>query len=629
MFNGLDQRARAALRTAFFLLGCVVLAQVATLARAADDFLDPDVAFRFSATERPGEVVVTYKISEGYYMYRERFAFAARNGTATLGEPQLPGGHVKFDQTFNKNVETYRNELTIRIPVKQAAGPFDLAVTSQGCADAGICYPPMERVYRVSGDALQPAGSAAAAPTAPTAQQSAPTEYELWYERATSADYAQSLLQRGGFFAIVGLYFVAGAILSLLPCSYPMIPILSAIIIGEGARVTRGRGFALSLAYVIGMALVYTVLGVVAALVGQSLGAWLQNPWVLGSFGGLLTIFALLLIAGVDMELPPRWRDRMSSASAGRSGGKFTAVAAMGALSALVVGACMTAPLFAVLAFIAHTGNTVLGGAALFSMGIGLGVPLLVIGLGAGTLLPRAGKWMDSVKVFFGVVLLAAALWIVWPVLGGAASMVLSALWLLIAAVALGLFSRSVAGGSIWHRLGRAVGVVMAVWAVALLVGLAAGSSDPLRPLAVLAARAGNQASIAKNDSSAAATASQSDLTFAPVRSADQLDQVVKTATQPAMLDFYADWCVSCKEMEKFTFSDPRVRAKLKQMKLLRADVTANNTDDQALLKRFNLFGPPGIIFFDQGGKEVLRVVGYESANKFLRTLDRASASGV
>ncbi|RZF28678.1 protein-disulfide reductase DsbD [Paraburkholderia sp. UYCP14C] len=626
MFNGLDRRARAALRTVFFLLGFVFLAQVVTFARAADDFLDPSVAFRFSATEQPGEVVVTYKIADGYYMYRERFAFATRNGTATLGEPQLPAGHVKFDQTFNKNVETYRNELTIRVPVKQAAGPFDVAVTSQGCADAGICYPPMERVYHVSGAALQPAGSGAAPPTA---QQSAVADDEPWYERATSANYAQSLLQRGGFFAIVGLYFVAGAILSLLPCSYPMIPILSAIIIGEGARVTRGRGFALSLAYVIGMALVYTALGVAAALVGQSLGAWLQNPWVLGAFGVLLTIFALLLIAGVDLELPPRWRDRMSSASVGRSGGKFTAVAAMGALSALVVGACMTAPLFAVLAFIAHTGNAVLGGAALFSMGIGLGVPLLIIGLGAGTLLPRAGKWMDSVKVFFGVVLLAAALWIVWPVLGGAASMLLSALWLLIAAVALGLFAKSVAGGSIWHRLGRAVGVVMAIWAAALLVGLAAGSSDPLRPLAVLAARAGNQSSVAKNGSSAAATASQSDLTFAPVRSSDQLDHAVKTAAQPAMLDFYADWCVSCREMEKFTFSDPRVQAKLKQMNLLRADVTANNTDDQALLKRFNLFGPPGIIFFDQGGKEVLRVVGYESADKFLRTLDRARASGV
>ncbi|MBN3848421.1 protein-disulfide reductase DsbD [Paraburkholderia sp. Ac-20342] len=624
MFNGLDRRARDVLRVVFFLLGCAMLAQFATPACAADDFLDPAVAFKFSATEQPGEVDVTYKIADGYYMYRERFAFATRNGTVTLGEPQLPAGHVKFDQTFNKNVETYRNELTIRIPVKQATGPFDLAVTSQGCADAGICYPPMERVYHVSGAALQPAGSGAPA----VATQQSTADDEPWYERATSADYAQSLLQRGGFFAIVGLYFVAGAILSLLPCSYPMIPILSAIIIGEGARVTRGRGFALSLAYVVGMALVYTALGVAAALVGQSLGAWLQNPWVLGAFGVLLTIFALLLISGVDIELPARWRDRMSSASAGRSGGKFTAVAVMGALSALVVGACMTAPLFAVLAFIAHTGNAVLGGAALFSMGIGLGVPLLILGLGAGTFLPRAGAWMDGVKVFFGVVLLAAALWIVWPVLGAAATMLLSALWLLIAAAALGLFSAPIAGGSVWRRLGRAVGVVMAVWAATLLVGLAAGSSDPLRPLAVLAARGGVEATAANGPDSTGA-APQSDLTFAPVRSSDQLDQAVKTAAQPAMLDFYADWCVSCKEMEKFTFSDPRVQAKLKQMKLLRADVTANNTDDQALLKRFDLFGPPGIIFFDPGGKEVLRVVGYESADKFLRTLDRVKPAGV
>jgi thiol:disulfide interchange protein DsbD len=623
MFNGLDRRARHALRTAFFLLGCVILAQFTTLAHAADDFLDPAVAFKFSASEKPGEVVVTYKIADGYYMYRERFAFATRDGAATIGEPQLPAGHVKFDQTFNKDVETYRNELTIRIPVKQATGPFELAVTSQGCADAGICYPPMERVYRVSGEALQPAGSAAAATTA--TQQSAAAD-EPWYERATSADYAQSLLQRGGLLAIAGLYFVAGAVLSLLPCSYPMIPILSAIIIGEGARVTRARGFALSLSYVIGMALVYTALGVAAALIGQSLGAWLQSPWVLGIFGVLLTIFALTLIAGVDIALPQRWQEGVSRASRGRSGGKFAAVAIMGALSALVVGACMTAPLFAVLAFIAHTGDAVLGGAALFSMGLGLGVPLLIVGLGAGTLLPRAGAWMDGVKVFFGVVLLAAALWIVWPVLGAAATMLLSALWLLIAAASLGLFSGPVVGGSVWQRLGRGIGAALAVWAAVLLVGLAAGSSDPLRPLAVLAARGGEVG--AANASSQVGAASQSALTFAAVRSSSELDQAVKTAAQPAMLDFYADWCVSCKEMEKFTFSDPRVQAKLKQMNLLRADVTANNVDDQALLRRFSLFGPPGIIFFDQGGKEVLRVVGYESADKFLRTLDRAGASG-
>ncbi|HEY1998069.1 protein-disulfide reductase DsbD [Paraburkholderia sp.] len=633
MFNRLHRNGRDTLRAVVLLVSCLlVMAFSAGMARAADDFLDPAVAFKFSATEQPGEVVVHYKIADGYYMYRERFAFATRNGTVTLGDPQLPAGHVKFDQTFAKNVETYRNELTIHIPVKQAAGPFDLAVTSQGCADAGICYPPMERVYHVEGAALQAANASPAANASGKSAgitQATPgvgANPSSWYERTTSADYAQSLLQGGSFLTIIALFFVAGAVLSLLPCSYPMIPILSAIIIGEGARVTRARGFALSLAYVVGMALVYTALGIAAALVGQSLGAWLQNPWVLGAFGVLLTVFAITLIAGYDIALPQRWQDGASRASQGRSGGKFVAVAAMGALSALVVGACMTAPLFAVLAFIAHTGNAVLGGAALFSMGIGLGVPLLIIGLGAGTLLPRAGAWMDGVKVFFGVVLLAAALWIVWPVLGGAAQMLLSVLWLLVAAVALGMFSPLAAGSSLWRRLGRGLGAAFTIWAAVLLVGLAAGSSDPLKPLAVLASRGGATETAGVPGSKAAAVSPTTDLTFAPVRSSAQLDEAVKTAAQPAMLDFYADWCVSCKEMEKFTFSDPRVHSRLQQLNLLRADVTANNPDDQALLKRFKLFGPPGIIFFDHNGAEVLRVVGYESADTFLHSLDRLAA---
>jgi thiol:disulfide interchange protein DsbD len=310
----------------------------------------------------------------------------------------------------------------------------------------------------------------------------------------------------------------------------------------------------------------------------------------------------------------------VSQASGRRSGGTFVAVAVMGALSALVVGACMTAPLFAVLAFIAHTGSAVLGGAALFSMGLGLGVPLLVIGLGAGTLLPRAGAWMDGVKVFFGVVLLAAALWIVWPVLPSTVQMLLAALWLLIAAAALGLFTPSAGGPSVWRRLGRGVGAALAIWAAALLVGVAAGSGDPVRPLAVLAAHTTS----AVEGPSGAAVANM-DAAFAPVRSSAGLDALLKTNARPAMLDFYADWCVSCKEMERFTFADKRVQARLAQLQLLRADVTANNGDDQALLKRFDLFGPPGIIFFDRSGKEVLRVVGYESADKFLRSLDRVA----
>ncbi|WP_423908772.1 protein-disulfide reductase DsbD [Caballeronia sp.] len=614
MFKSLAFSVRRPFYAVLTLMSCcALLICFVSPTHAADDFLDPAVAFKFSATEKPGEIDVRYKVADGYYMYRERFAFAVKSGTATLGDPQLPAGKVHFDQTFNKDVETYRGELVIRIPVKQASGPFDIAVTGQGCADQGICYPPMERVYHVSGAALTSADTAALTP--------ALTTDIPWYERATNADYAQSLLDGGGFFSVIGLFFVAGIVLSLLPCSYPMIPILSAIIIGEGASVTRARGFGLSAAYVFGMAIVYTVLGVLAAMIGQSLGAWLQNPWVLGAFGVLLAVFALTLIAGVDIALPARWQNSVNAASQKRSGGKVAAVVVMGALSALVVGACMTAPLFAILAFIAHTGNALLGGVALFSMGVGLGVPLLIIGLGAGTLLPRAGNWMDGVKVFFGVVLLAAALWIVWPVLGAAVAMALAALWLLIAAAALGTFTAGASPVSIWRRLGHGFGAALAIWAATLVVGLAAGSTDPLKPLAVFTtgSRTGTIAANAGQQSGPGET-------FAPVKSSAELDLAVKAAGRPAMLDFYADWCVSCKEMEHSTFSDPRVRARLAQLNLLRADVTANNTDDQALLKRFGLFGPPGIIFFNTQGAEVVRVVGYESADKFLKSLDKLNA---
>ncbi|KVC51997.1 thiol:disulfide interchange protein [Burkholderia pseudomultivorans] len=616
MFNGMALPVRVrALRFLAVLLSFVLVLGGMSIARAADDFLDPSVAFKFSASESPGQVDVRFKVADGYYLYRERFAFAVKSGQATLGEPQLPAGHVKFDQTFQKNVETYRGDLVIHVPVKQAAGPFELAVTSQGCADEGICYPPAEHVVKVDGAAL---GATAAAPGDTAAGGS-------WFDKVTSADFAQSLLEGHGFFTIVALYFVAGVVLSLLPCSYPMIPIVSAIIVGQGTRVTHARGFALSLTYVIGMALVYTVLGVAAALVGQSLGAWLQNPWVLGAFGVLLAVFAVLLISGRDIALPQRWQNGAAEASSARQGGHFAAVAAMGALSALVIGACMTAPLFAVLAFIAHTGNALLGGAALFAMGLGLGVPLLVVGVGAGTLLPRAGTWMDGVKVFFGIVLLAAALWIVWPVLGGAAKMVLAALWLLVAAAALGLFTPNAGAATIWRRLGRGLGAALAIWAATLLVGLAAGSTDPVKPLAVLASR-----TVASGgDASAAAGASQDGPAFAAVRSSAELDALLKTSPQPVMLDFYADWCVSCKEMEHLTFTDSRVRARLAQLHLVRADVTANNADDQALLKRFGLFGPPGIIFFDRNGKEIARVVGYQAAETFLRSLDRAAAPTV
>ncbi len=636
MYKATHPRCNTCIMRFVLWLLAVCLAAGSVNVAHADDFLDPSAAFRFSASERPGEVDVKFKIADGYYLYRERFAFAVKSGTATLGAAQVPAGHVKFDPTFQKNVEIYRQEVDIRVPVKAAGGPFELAVTSQGCADAGICYPPATHTYRVEGAALQQSAAAtggdATAANATVPSSDAARDPRSWWDRATSADYAQSLLQGGSFAATVGLYFLAGIVLSLLPCSYPMIPIVSAIIVGEGHKVTHARGFALSFAYVVGMALVYTVLGIAAALVGQSLGAWLQNPWVLGAFALLLTAFAFTLIAGADIVLPQRWHDKVTEASNRRSGGKFAAVAAMGALSALVVGACMTAPLFAVLAFIAHTGDAVLGGAALFAMGLGLGVPLMIVGLGAGTILPKAGAWMEGIKVFFGVMLLAAALWIVWPVLAPTAQMLLSALWLLLAAATLGLFAPNAAAVSVWRRLGRGFGAALAIWAAALLVGLAAGSADPLRPLAVLAGRIGapeQSAGAGFGPAPSAGPIANADhaLTFEPVRSSTLLDQALKAAGRPAMLDFYADWCVSCKEMERITFNDPRVRARLARLQLMRADVTANDADDQALLKRFALFGPPGIVFFDGDGKEVMRVVGYQSADAFLRSLDRLTAA--
>lgn len=306
MFNGMALSVRVrALRFLAVLLSFAVVFGGVSIARAADDFLDPSVAFKFSASESPGQVDVRFKVADGYYLYRERFAFAVKSGQATLGEPQLPAGHVKFDQTFQKDVETYRGDVVIHVPVKQASGPFELAVTSQGCADEGICYPPAEHVVKVDGAALR---AASATPTEPATDGN-------WFDKVTSADFAQSLLEGHGFFTIVALYFVAGVVLSLLPCSYPMIPIVSAIIIGQGTRATHARGFALSLTYVVGMALVYTVLGIAAALVGQSLGAWLQNPWVLGAFGLLLTAFAVSLIAGKDIALPQRWQDGAATVS--------------------------------------------------------------------------------------------------------------------------------------------------------------------------------------------------------------------------------------------------------------------------------------------------------------------------
>ena len=610
------------------LLACLGLNPIA---HAGDDFLPPEQAFKFSAHMADAHtIVVNYAIADGYYMYRERFRFSA-NG-ARLGEPVIPPGKIKYDDTFQKNVETYHKGVEIRIPV-EAAGPFTLNATGQGCADKGLCYPPQEASIRLApgggggepqlsvapgqgggftfpGQATQPAPQAdtQAAPT-PAATPSSPAAAQPAVPSELSG--IASLLQGGRLLAIVPAFILLGLGLAFTPCVLPMVPILSSIIVGEGKHVHRTRGFVLSLAYSLGMAIVYTALGVTAGLVGEGLAAALQNPWVLSSFALLIALMSLSMFGVFQMQVPAALQTRLATASGRQSSGKLAGVFGMGAISALIVGPCVAAPLAGALVYISQTRDVVIGGTALFAMAIGMSIPLLLVGVSAGSLLPRAGLWMESVKRFFGVLMLAMALWMAAPVLPGLVQMLLWAALLLGYGFYLlrGLGKQGRVGAGRPPYAGLTVGAVFTVLGALQLVGVASGARDPLAPLARFTGGAPAQP-----------------LAFTRIKTVAQLDAALAaTGGRTAMLDFYADWCVSCKEMEKLTFVDPAVKARLANTVLLQVDVTANDADDRAMLKRFGLFGPPGIIMFDRQGREIpdSRVIGYQDTNKFLGSLSR------
>jgi thiol:disulfide interchange protein DsbD len=409
---------------------------------------------------------------------------------------------------------------------------------------------------------------------------------------------------------------LAGLGLSLTPCVFPMIPILSGIIAGQGHKVTRGRGFALSLAYVLGMAVTYAAAGVAAGLTGTLLSVALQSPWVLAAFALVFVILSFSMFGFYELQLPTSLQSKLSDEAGHLQGGRGLGVFLMGALSALIVGPCVAAPLAGALLYIGQTGDAVFGGAALFVMALGMGVPLIIVGLSAGTLLPKTGPWMEAVKKSFGVLLLATAVWLVSPVIPAVVQMLLWAVLLIIPAIYLHALDPLPPHAKGWNRFWKGVGIVMLLTGAALLIGALSGSRDPLQPLSGLRGQA--------------VAAEVKKLPFEPVRTLAELDAKVKAAGQPVMLDFYADWCVSCKEMERFTFSDPAVQAKLAGFKLLKADVTANSDDDKALLARFGLFGPPGILFFDAAGKEVkaVKVVGFQDAATFMQSLSRIPLPG-
>ena len=383
----------------------------------ADDFLDPEQAFKLSVKavdERTAEV--SFEIAPGYYMYREQFKVEAQG--ATLGPLDMPAGKTKFDETFQKTVEVYRERLSVRLPVSQAEGAFRLSVTSQGCADKGLCYPPMTSNFELrlaafgGTTAVRRLDAAEDVAVAQSVVAVTPTEAP-----ATESGRLDAALQSGQFWTVIGVFFVAGLLLSLTPCVLPMLPILSSIIVGSGGKATRGRGLLLAISYSLGMALIYTALGVAAGLAGEGLAATLQKPWVLASFAIALVLFSLSMFGAYELQLPAGLTGGLSQASQRLPAGRFLGVFVMGGVSALIVSPCVAAPLAGALVYLSQTRDVVLGGSALFALACGMSVPLLLLGASAGSLLPRSGAWMDGVKHFFGMLLLGVALWTVQPVL--------------------------------------------------------------------------------------------------------------------------------------------------------------------------------------------------------------------
>ncbi|TVT78738.1 MAG: protein-disulfide reductase DsbD [Denitromonas halophila] len=590
----------------------------------AQELLPPEQAYRASvSTLAPDQLEVRFEIVDGYYLYKDKFQFRTEPESVVVGTPALPAGKKKNDEFFGE-VETYRDELIFTLPVQAPADvrQFELTVISQGCADIGVCYPPTPQNLTVdltktvaptaSGGWLQKLGIGGkpSAPAMDTPAAAAPAASVAPTGGGDESGRIAGLFTGASVSLILVSFFGFGLLLAFTPCTFPMIPILSGIIVGHGHKITKTRALVLSCAYVLGMAVTYALAGVAAGISGTLLSAALQNAWVLGSFALLFVVLSLSMFGFYELQLPTALQSRLSDTASHEKGGSLGGVVIMGVLSALIVGPCVAAPLAGALLYIAQTGDAVLGGVALFVMALGMGAPLIVVGVAARSVLPKAGPWMEGVKKAFGMMLLALAVWMISPVVPAVVPMLGWGALLVFSGIFLHALDPLPPNAHSWRRFWKGVGVIALLAGAAMLIGALAGSRDPLQPLAALR---GGQAV-------AATTAPQ----FEKVRSVAELDARIAASPRPVMLDFYADWCVSCKEMERFTFSDPAVQARMGQMLLLKADVTANTADDQALLKRFGLFGPPGIIFFTPGGGEIAgqRVVGFMPADDFTGQLD-------
>lgn len=580
---------------------------------ADDEFLEPDEAFQVSViNQEPDLLLVHWEIAEGYYLYRDKFRVELADGAGkvALGTPELPAGETYHDEFFG-DVQIFHHAADMRLPlVRSGTEPTEITLQLgyQGCAEAGICYPPIRKQIPV---AL--AAYTAGASTAPVAPQPPATV------SGSRQDDIVRVLQDSGLGWVMLFFFGAGLLLAFTACVYPMIPILSSIIVGQGESITAGRGFLLSLVYVEAVALTYAVIGIASAQLGAGVQAFFQNPWILGLFALIFVGLALSMFGFYNLQLPASWQARLSETSNRQQGGTLAGVGIMGVLSALIVGPCAGPVLIGALIYTSQSGDYLTGALAMFALGNGMGAPLLVIGTSGGKLLPRAGGWMNTVKAVFGVILLGVAILMLERILPGPVTLMLWALLLIIPAIYMGALDPLPAGVSGWRRFWKGLGVGMLVYGVILILGAAGGGRDPLRPLHSLTALTG----------APAGTGQVSHLEFRRIKSVEDFTTALQASTRqgkPVLLDFYADWCTYCIKMEDYTFSDPRVQAALADTTLLQADVTANDAADKALLNHFGLFAPPAILFFGTAGEERrnYRLVGFLDADEFLEHLQGA-----
>lgn len=571
-----------------------------------DTFLSPDAAFQLELSAKDAQTIqANFTVVSGYYLYKERIKFVITPSTsAEIVSIDLPIAEIKNDKNFG-NMEVYHHDFNAKINLENIKNNIiKVAATYQGCSEKGLCYAPMTKKFTV--DLANPKNIASSPEKAAVSNVANDNE----------TDNTTKILKSGNLWLVIAGFFVAGLLLSLTPCMLPMIPILSSIIVGSQSKQIKPsklHAFGLSVAYVLGMALSYTLAGIAAGLSGDLISQSLQNAWVLGASGFIFVLLAFSMFGFYELKLPQSFEDKMLNTSNKLKGGHFFGVFIMGALSALIVSPCVAAPLAGALIYIGQTHNVFLGGVGLFALAIGMGVPLLLIGASAGSLLPKTGNWMNAVSNFFGVLMLGMAIWLISPIIPVNLQLGLWAILLIVTAVYHSALDSLPTHATHLTKLWKGFAVVLLIFGVAVFIGALSGAKSALQPLSNFSLTSNNES---KN---------LSHLKFTRVASIAELEQKLTATNQPVMLDFYADWCVACKELEQYTFSDPKVQQQLSNTLLLQVDVTANTDEDKALLKRFGLYGPPGIAFFNAQGKELitLKTIGFQDAERFSTTLAR------